>query len=68
MSRLKAEIHRKIGDFELNVAIESLALGYAQDAVSLDLEHALGAISEVDGRAVCEDVVADIFAKFCVGK
>ena len=52
----------------LNVAVESLALGYAQDAVSSDLEHALGAISEIDGRAVSEDVVADIFSKFCVGK
>ena len=52
----------------LSVAVESLALGYAQDAVSSDLEHALGAISEIDGRAVSEDVVADIFSKFCVGK
>lgn len=52
----------------LSLAVESLALGYAQDAVSSDLERALGAISEIDGRAVSEDVVADIFSKFCVGK
>ena len=25
-------------------------------------------VAELDGRAVSEEVVADIFAKFCVGK
>ena len=52
----------------VNVAIESLALGFAQDAVSSDVERALGAIAELDGEAVSEEVVGDIFAHFCVGK
>ena len=53
-------------------AIESAILafesGMSQDAASSDIEIALGAIAELDGRAVSEEVVADIFAKFCVGK
>ena len=52
----------------LNAAIESLEIGIPQDAVSGDVERALGAISELDGRAVSEEIVADIFSKFCVGK
>jgi tRNA modification GTPase len=49
-------------------AIESLEAGFSQDAVSTDVERALGAISELDGRAVSEEIVSDIFSKFCVGK
>ena len=49
-------------------AISSLEAGFMQDAASSDIERALGAISELDGRAVSEEVVADIFSKFCVGK
>ena len=52
----------------LNIAIVNLEAGFAQDAVAGDLERALSAVSELDGRAVNEEVVADIFAKFCVGK
>ncbi len=52
----------------LSAAAESLALGFAQDAASSDIERALGAISELDGRAVSEEIVSDIFSKFCVGK
>jgi tRNA modification GTPase len=47
------------------LALES---GIPQDAVSSDIELALGAISELDGRAVADSVVSDIFSKFCVGK
>ena len=42
--------------------------GTPADVACSDLELALGALSELDGRAVSEDVVAHIFAHFCVGK
>ena len=57
----------KAADF-ISLAIESLRLGFSQDAISSDVERALGAISELDGREVSEEVVSDIFSKFCVGK
>ncbi len=52
----------------ITTAYESLKMGFMQDAVSSDIERALGAIAELDGKAVSEEVVTDIFSKFCVGK
>ena len=52
----------------IDSAILAFESGMSQDAASSDIEIALGAIAELDGRAVSEEVVADIFAKFCVGK
>ena len=49
-------------------AIEAISAGVFADAVSSDVEIALGAISRVDGRAVSEAVVDNIFSRFCVGK
>ncbi len=52
----------------VNSAISAYKTGFSADAASSDAERALGAIAELDGRAVSEEVVKDIFAKFCVGK
>ncbi|MBE6537215.1 MAG: tRNA uridine-5-carboxymethylaminomethyl(34) synthesis GTPase MnmE [Ruminococcaceae bacterium] len=52
----------------LDTAAEALRMGLPQDAVSSDVELALGAIGELDGKEVTEEVVSDIFANFCVGK
>ena len=52
----------------IDTAIEAYMSGLPSDAASSDIEMAIGAISELDGRAVSETVVGDIFAKFCVGK
>lgn len=52
----------------LSAAIENLSAGFPQDLVSGDVEQALEAISELDGQSVSEEIVADIFSKFCVGK
>lgn len=50
------------------LAIEGLASGFGQDAASSDIERAIGAVCELSGRQVSEDITADIFSKFCVGK
>ena len=52
----------------IDEAIGAIRLGIPADAASSDIELCLGALAEVDGRAVSEDVVSDIFARFCVGK
>ena len=52
----------------IDTAIDAYSLGLPADAASSDIEMAIGAISELDGRAVSDSVVGDIFAKFCVGK
>lgn len=52
----------------VNAAISAYNSGAYADAAASEVERALSAISEIDGRAVAEEVVADIFSKFCVGK
>ena len=49
-------------------ALDALSANLPYDIVSSDMESAASAISELDGRAVSEDVVAGIFHNFCVGK
>ena len=52
----------------VDAAITAYASGVYADAAASEVERALGAIAEIDGRAVSEEVVSDIFSKFCVGK
>ncbi len=42
--------------------------GYPSDIVSIELENAIKALSELDGSAVTEKIVTEIFSRFCVGK
>lgn len=46
----------------------SMTYGATPDAVLLDVEAALEAISEVTGHSMREDITNDIFSRFCVGK
>ena len=64
-ARQNAELTRSLE--LINSAISAYNEGFSADAASSDIERALGAIAELDGRAVSEEVVKDIFAKFCVG-
>ncbi len=49
-------------------ALSALEAGHTPDVAGLDIEEAMGALGEIDGRAVSEDIVKDIFGRFCVGK
>ena len=52
----------------LGDALCGLTMGDPLDAVCTVCESALSEIRGVDGRAVDEDIIAGIFARFCVGK
>ena len=52
----------------IDSAISSLEIGLPQDIASSDVERALGEIAELDGKEVTEEVLTEIFSKFCVGK
>lgn len=65
-ARHNASLTRALSFVE--AAIAAYSSGVYADAASSEVERALGAISEIDGRAVSEEVVNDIFSKFCVGK
>lgn len=51
----------------LGEAKEALC-GGAQDAAGTELDAAIAALGETDGRSVSEAVVDEIFSRFCVGK
>ena len=64
-------LHYKTIPVFLDYLRETLAAmdeGFAPDAVLTELEGALGALGELSGRSVREDVTNGIFARFCVGK
>lgn len=49
-------------------AIEAFEMSMSADVCGLDLEAALAAIGEVDGRTVSGEITDAIFHNFCVGK
>ncbi len=49
-------------------AIGAYQDGMYADCASSDVELAIGALGELDGKSVSDEVVSDIFSKFCVGK
>ncbi len=49
-------------------AISALKEGYSADVAAMELELALGALSDLDSRKVSEEVVNAIFSRFCIGK
>lgn len=49
-------------------AINALDLGLGADVCGLDLEAAISALGQVDGRTVTDEIVSSIFHNFCVGK
>jgi len=52
----------------LNEAKYALESGQPDDIVGMLLEGVMSAIGECDGRAVSQDIVDNIFSRFCVGK
>ena len=49
-------------------ALSALNAGFTQDVAGFDMEAAMSALAELDGRSVSEEIVNDIFSRFCVGK
>ena len=52
----------------LQRALDALIGGMPIELSCVDVEGAMSAVGELDGRAVSEDIVSEIFAHFCVGK
>ncbi len=52
----------------LRAAISGIEAGVPLDLVCIDVESAMMALGELEGREVGEEIVAEIFSKFCVGK
>lgn len=65
-ARQKGALDRAAASVES--ALQALKGGFTPDVAGLDLEEAMAALSEADGRAVSADIVDSIFHRFCVGK
>lgn len=52
----------------LNRATDSIKAGMPCDLIFVDLEDALFAFGEVTGETVSEEIVDNVFKRFCVGK
>lgn len=58
---LKAEQH-------VAAALSAAALGVTPDAIGVELEAALDAVYELSGKRASDEVIAEVFKRFCVGK
>lgn len=52
----------------LSRAQEAFRMGLYADIASSELEVALSAFAELDGRTVSDEIISEIFRRFCVGK
>lgn len=55
-------------DDELYEAEAAAKLGVTPDAIGVSLERALDAIYELSGKSASEEVIDEVFKRFCVGK
>jgi tRNA modification GTPase len=53
---------------ELGAALNDLRAGISMDLCCVGIEQALSSLGEVDGRELGEEIVSEIFSRFCVGK
>ncbi len=58
----------KRADSAVDKALEAVRLGVTPDAVGVLLDEALNAVYELAGKNVGEEVIAEVFSRFCVGK
>ncbi|HQL23025.1 MAG TPA: tRNA uridine-5-carboxymethylaminomethyl(34) synthesis GTPase MnmE, partial [candidate division Zixibacteria bacterium] len=52
----------------LRSASEKISLKESPELVAFDLRQAAGALEEITGRIYNEDILDQIFSKFCIGK
>ena len=65
-ARQKADL--KDAEAALQKAVESIESGMPEDFYTIDLMAAYEALSSVIGESIDEDLVNEIFSKFCMGK
>lgn len=55
-------------DSALEAAIATLRAGLSEEMVAVDLYRATNALAALTGAIASDDVLAEIFSKFCIGK
>jgi tRNA modification GTPase len=65
-ARQNAAVHSSAEN--LRSAISAIRADLPLEICCVEVENALAALGELDGRTVSEDIISKIFANFCVGK
>lgn len=63
----QAEILRQ-ADNHLSAALKTIGMEMGLDFISIDLRSAWEKLGELTGETVGEDIIDEIFSKFCIGK
>ena len=63
----EADILRRASEY-LSNALQTIENGMSADFVSIDLRSAWETLGEITGETVGEDIIDEIFSKFCLGK
>lgn len=63
----QAELLRQAGEF-LATAAETIEMGMGEDFIVIDLRSAWEKLGEIIGETVSEDIIDEIFSRFCIGK
>lgn len=65
-SRHKALVHKAI--MSLEKAEETLTMGMPVDVVAIYIKEILEELGKITGESVTDDIISEIFSKFCLGK
>lgn len=65
-ARQEAALRRALGHVE--GALETRLAGFGSDLISIDVRGAWVALGEITGETVGEDLLDQIFSRFCIGK
>jgi tRNA modification GTPase len=68
ISHLRHRIALEAVAEHLQLARDGMRDGIPLELTAIDLRGALEALGEITGRTTTEDILASIFANFCVGK
>jgi len=52
----------------LNNVQQGLLLGHSPEFLAADMRYALESLSTIIGQNISEDILTNIFSKFCIGK
>lgn len=55
-------------DAEIGMAVKTVKRGYEIDLASVNLERAASYLGEITGMTVSDEVIDEVFSKFCIGK